>query len=307
MNITVTGAIGEIGREVTKFAVKKGYNVNALDISSANITKLGEAKEKVTFYEGDILDKASIEPALESVDAVIITIRLSPAQMQSGLTYDDVEFGGIRNIVDVAKQKDVKKIVFISAEGVSAECVGDMYQAKFKAEESIRNSGIDYTILRSSGLYKDFDLFHIPQVLQLGENDTWPFGPIEYHFSPLSHIDLARCLVDSVENPAAVNKTIRMGGPDSLTYGEFLTMIAKEAGINAHYTKGVSKEALIEGIRKNPEKRVFTPEQIQDVILDSIIDFKQIQAIFNIEFHRLEDYLKVAVPRVRTALSKNNQ
>ena len=246
-----------------------------------------------------------MQPALKSADAVLITIRLNPAQMQAGLSYDDVEFGGVRNIVDVAKQKNVKKIVFISADGVSPASVGDINRAKFKAEEAIRNSGIRYSILQSSGLYKDFELFQIPQVLRLGETDTWPFGPVEYHFSPLSHIDMARCLADAVENPAAENKTIRMGGPDCLTWGEFLTMIAKEAGINAHYTKGISKEALIEGIRKNPGNRVFSPEQIQDVLFDSVIDFKQIHDIFNMEFQRVADFLREAVPRVRAALSAN--
>ena len=127
-------------------------------------------------------------------------------------------------------------------------------------------------------------------MLRLGETDTWPFGPVEYHFSPLSHIDMARCLADAVDNPAAENKTIRMGGPDCLTWGEFLTMIAKEAGINAHYTKGISKEALIEGIRKNPGNRVFSPEQIQDVMFDSVIDFKQIHDIFNMEFQRVAGF-----------------
>ena len=259
----------------------------------------------VTFFEGNILDAASMQPAIKGADAVIITIRLNPAQMQAGLSYDDVEFGGVRNIVEVAQQQGVKKIVFISADGVSAESVGDINRAKFKAEEAIRNSGIRYSILQAPGLYKDFELFQIPQVLRLGETDTWPFGPVEYHFSPMSHIDMARCLADAVENPAAENKTIRMGGPDCLTWGEFLTMIAQQAGINAHYTKGISKEALIEGIRKNPGNRVFSPEQIQDVLFDSVIDFKQIHDIFNMDFQRVEDFLREAVPRVKAALAQN--
>lgn len=305
MNVTIIGATGDIGSHVTQCAVRKGYTVNAFDISAANIAKLGEVEKKVTFFEGNILDTASMEPALQSVDAVIITIRLNPAQMQAGLSYDDVEFGGVRNIVEVAKQKKVKKIIFISADGVSAESVGDINRAKFKAEEAIRNSGIRYSILQSSALYKDFELFQIPQVLRLGATDTWPFGPVEYHFSPLSHIDMARCLTDAVENPAAENKTIRMGGPDSLTWGEFLTMIAKQAGIKAHYTKGISKEALIEGIRKNPGNRVFSPEQIQDVLFDSVINFKQIHDIFNMEFQRVGDFLREAIPRVQAALPAN--
>jgi nucleoside-diphosphate-sugar epimerase len=79
------------------------------DVSKSNIDKLGEAKNKVEFFEGDILDKSSIEPAVGAAEAVIITIRLNQDQMQKGRTYKDVELDGIKNIVEVAKQKGVKK------------------------------------------------------------------------------------------------------------------------------------------------------------------------------------------------------
>ena len=286
MNVTIIGATGDIGSLVTQFAVGKGYTVNAFDISAAHSAKLGEAEKKLHSLRRNILD-AHLHAAGAAISRRGDNHHPATRPRQTGRSYEDVEFGGVRNIVDVAQQQSVKKIVFISADGVSAESVGDINQAKFKAEEAIRNSGIRYTILQSSGLYKDFELFQIPQVLRLGETDTWPFGPAEYHFSPLSHIDMARCLADAVENPAAENKTIRMGGPDCLTWGE-LTMIAKKLGINAHYTKGISKEALIEGIRKNPGNRVFSPEQIQDVLFDSVIDFTQIHDIFNMDFQRVE-------------------
>ncbi len=89
-----------------------------------------------------------------------------------------------RNVVALAQEKGVSKLVHISVDGVGPGCVSDMYQAKFQAEEAIRNSGIDFTIFRSSGLFKDFDFFFIPNVLKMGQADTWPLRPPRY--SPLS-------------------------------------------------------------------------------------------------------------------------
>jgi len=171
---------------------------------------------------------------MEAVEAVIITIPLNQEQMKKGRTYKDVERDGIKNAVEVAQQKGVQKIVHISVDGVGPDCVSDMYQAKFQAEEAIRNSGIDYTIFHSSGLFKDFNFFFIPNVLKLRETDMWPFGPVDIHMSPLSHFDLAKCMVDATSNVSVSNKTLSMGGPECITQGDLLNLIAQEAGINAN-------------------------------------------------------------------------
>jgi NADH dehydrogenase len=307
MNVLIVGATGDVGSEAAKCAVEKGHRVRALVRNTSNREKLAEAKDKIEFSEGDILDKASLELAMEGMEALVISIRLTPGEKKKGLTYKDVELSGVKNLVEVAKQKGIKKIIHVSADGVGPECVSDMYQSKHQAEEAIRNSGIDYTIFKPSGMFKDFDFFHIPNVLKTGVTSMWPFGPIEFHMSPLSHIDLAKCMIDSLSNPAASNKTLGIGGPDCITQGDLLNMIAKEAGIKANYTQGVSKEKLIEMLKSNPEKSFFTAEQIKDFINDSKLDHTVIKEIFGIEFQRVEDFLKKAVPIVKASMAKQEK
>ncbi|MCK5513718.1 MAG: NAD(P)H-binding protein, partial [Deltaproteobacteria bacterium] len=203
MNVLIVGATGDVGSEAAKCAVEKGHRVRALVRNTSNREKLAEAKDKIEFSEGDILDKASLELAMEGTEALVISIRLTPGEQKKGLTYKDVELSGVKNLVEVARQKGIKKIIHVSADGVGPECVSDMYQSKHQAEEAIRNSGIDYTIFKPSGMFKDFNFFHIPNVLKMGETSMWPFGPIEFHMSPLSHIDLAKCMIDALSNPAA--------------------------------------------------------------------------------------------------------
>jgi len=106
MNILVVGAIGDIGSAVTKAAVEKGHSVKAFDVSKANIDKLGEAKNKVEFFEGDILDKATIEPAMEGVEAVITTIRLNQDQMQKGRGYN-----GTRRSFRLKRQSEIQALI----------------------------------------------------------------------------------------------------------------------------------------------------------------------------------------------------
>jgi len=307
MKVLVVGATGDVGSEAAKCAVAGGHTVRALVRSTSNRDKLGEAKNKVEFFAGDLLDTASLEQALTGIDAIIVSIRLTPAEMKKGRTYKDVEEQGIKNLIAVGTKKGVKKIIHISAAGVGPHCRSDMYGAKHQAEEAIRNSGMDYTIFKPSGMFKDFQFFHIPTVIKLGETSFWPTSPIEFHMNPLSHVDLAKCMADALTDPKASNKTLEIGGPDCITQGDLLNMIAKEAGINAHYTRGVSKEDLIARVKSNPQQAFFTAEQLEDFMIDKKIDHGIIQEIFGIKFLPVADYLKTAIPAIKAALAAGGQ
>ena len=139
MNILVVGATGDVGSAAAKIAVNKGHKVRALVRNTSNRDKLGEAKDRIGFVEGDMLDKASLERALEGMEGVIIAIRLTEGEQKKGRTYQDVELNGAKNVVEAARKKGVKKIVHVSASGVGPQCVSDMYRAKHQSEEAIKN------------------------------------------------------------------------------------------------------------------------------------------------------------------------
>lgn len=304
MKVLIIGATGDVGSEAAKRAIVQGQKVRALVRPTSNKSRFGDIAERIEFFEGDILDRSSLEKAFEGMDGVIISIRLTPGEIQKGRTYMDVEDGGVKNIIDAARQQGIRKIIHISAAGVGPECISDMFQAKHRAEEVVRTSGIDYTIFKPSGMFKDFDSFHIPNVLKMGKTHTWPFGPVDFHMSPLSHLDLAACMVNALDNPRASRMTIEIGGPDCITLCELLNMIAHEAGIQTTYTEGVSKEQLVEMVKNSLRKGFFTAEQIQDFITDKRIDHAPVRDMFGIAFEKVEDYLKKAIPRVREALAQ---
>ena len=306
MKIVIIGATGDVGSEAAKRAVAQGHQVRALVRPTSNRNRFGDMAEKIEFCEGDILDGPSLEKALAGMDGVIITIRLTPGEMQKGRTYTDVEGVGVINIVDAARKQGLRKIIFISAAGVGPQCISDMYQAKHRAEEAIRTSGIDYTIFKPSGMFKDFDAFHIPNVLKMGEATKWPFGPVDLHMNPLSHIDLAACMIKALDNPRASRMTIEIGGPDCITSCDLLNMIAREAGIKTTYTEGITKQQLVEMVENSPRKGFFTAEQIQDFIIDKPIDHAPVRDMFGIAFEKIEEYLKKAVPRVKAALAQQS-
>ena len=306
MNVLIVGATGDVGSQTAKFAVKKGHRVRALVRPTSKKERLGEAKDQVEFVEGDMLDRTSLERAMDGVDGVVIAIRLTEQEKKRGRTYEDVELNGVKNVVEAAGKKGLKKIILVSAAGVGPHCLSDMYSAKFRSEDAVRNSGIDYTIFQPSGMFKDFDFFHIPTIIKMGKANKW-MSPIHFHMSPLSHINLAECMADALTNPKASNKTVEIGGPDCITQGELLNMIAREAGIETEYVEGISKEDLIERVKSNPQSSFFTAEQIMDFFNDKILDYTVVDEMFGIEFQHVGDYLKEAVPRVKAAMAKQGK
>ena len=307
MKVLVIGATGDVGSQAAKEAVARGHKVFALVRPTSDRNRLGEVKDQVEFFLGDILDRHLLDKALAGIDGVIVSIRLTMGEIAKNRTYRDVEQKGVENVVAAARSSQVRKIVFVSAAGVGPGCVSDMYQAKYAAEEAIRNSGIDYTIFRPSGMFKDFDFFHIPTVLKLGSATRWPYGPIDIHMNPLSHLDLAKCMVSALDNSRASNITLEIGGPDCITQGDLLNMIARIAGIQTTYTEGVSKQELIAMVRADPQKGFFTAEQLEDFIIDKRIDHKPVQEIFGVPFQTVEAYLKTAVPRIQTLMEQQEK
>jgi len=302
MKVLVVGATGMVGSEVVKFAVHNNHDVTALVRQTSNRAKLEWAGDKVRFAVGDVLDNGSLERAMKAQDAVLIALRYNTQEKNPSHSFTDVELGGVLNIVNWAKKFGLQKIANISADGVHSYCKSDMFKAKYNAEEALVNSGIDYTVFKPSGLFFDFKDFHIPKLLSLGREDTWPLGRLDIRMNPLSHVDLARCMVDALTNKKASNMRIMMGGKETITQGDLLNMIAKEAGIDTIYRKGTSKEELINRARENPAKSFFKPDEIDDFLNDNVIDHQPIVDIFGFEFQTIADYLKTAILEVKETL-----
>ncbi len=303
MKVLIVGATGMVGSAAAKVAVAKGYQVRALTRKTSSRDKLGEAQNAIEFCEGDVVDKDSLVRAMDGQEALIIALRFNAGEKERGRTFEEVELGGVQNLVAAAQQQGLKKIAFVSVDGVGPDCVSGTFQANYKAEEAVVSSGIDYTVFQSSGMFFDFRDFHIPMVLRFGQTDTWPMGPLENRFDPLSHEDLARCLVDALTNSKASHLRLRIGGPETLRLGEILNMIVREAGIDTTYTQGTSKEDLIEMVKDSPDQSFFSPEEIQDFFKDRVIDHRQVKAVFDFEFQKVIDYIRKTVPEVKESMA----
>jgi NADH dehydrogenase len=150
-----------------------------------------------------------------------------------GATFERVHALGTRTVVEAAKRNQIGRFVQMSALGVRAGGVAEYQTSKWKAEESVRQSGIPYCILRPSLIFGPGDGF-VTQMLDVMRKALFirPVpGDGQPKFRPVSIDDVTACFAQALTTPAATGQTVELGGSEELTLNEILAEIAAVAGI----------------------------------------------------------------------------
>ena len=148
-------------------------------------------------------------------------------------TFEQVHHVGTRNVVEAAIQNKITRFVQMSALGVRADGVSEYQTSKWKGEEAVRRSGLQYCILRPSLIFGPGDGF-VTQMLDIMRKAPLirPVpGDGNPKFRPVFVDDVAACFAQALTNPAATNKTVDLGGAEELTLNQVLAEIAQCAGI----------------------------------------------------------------------------
>lgn len=115
-SILVTGGTGFLGSYIIKALVEKGYPVRAIRRGNKQpgwISK--EILDKVEWVEGDILDVVSLEEAMEGVDTIIHSAAIVSFAKKDRKHMYQVNVEGTANVVNMALEQQVKRLVHISS------------------------------------------------------------------------------------------------------------------------------------------------------------------------------------------------
>lgn len=118
--VLVTGGAGYVGSVLVPKLLDRGYVVRVLDSMIFTDRGLNSVKEKCEILEGDIRDKKCLENSLENIDSIIHLAAISNdpcANLDEKLT-EDVNYLATRNLLELAKQKGVKRFIYASSSSV---------------------------------------------------------------------------------------------------------------------------------------------------------------------------------------------
>lgn len=215
--VLVAGAAGRAGQYVIRQLRAEGWSFRAMTRKRGQAEqRLGADYGGVDWVECDVRNPAEVAAALAGVDLVISVLGANEVTGPNSAEF--VDYGGVRNLVDGAKQARVRQFVLLTAIGVTDpshpfnKVTRGALGWRFKGEEYLRASGLVYTIVRPGGLV------NTPggqQGLRLAQGDDW--RPLLRR--TLSREDLASVLIAALDNPATRNVTFELVNDSALPVG----------------------------------------------------------------------------------------
>lgn len=232
-NILVIGASGFVGSYLTRQLLTDGYSVRCLARNPDKIQDL--ATSGCEIFKGDISDLSSIEQALESIDAVYISIHTLAAQHADTLdqSFMDIELNGLQNIVKGCKKHGVNRLIYVTSVGISADTKDAWTSGRWKIQQFLLTSGLDITVIQP-GMIVGIGGQGFNMVLANAQkNIALVIGNGRNKFRCIAIDDLAYYLVGVLNEPQAFGQCYEVGSDDVLTSDELIDLAADIAG-HAH-------------------------------------------------------------------------
>ena len=228
--ILVTGGTGFIGQALIRHLVEMGYPVRTLIRPSPKSPNLPRGVS-VEVAVSSLNDARGLRAAMVGVDTIYHLASGEWLGPRASLMNIDIQ--GTQSVVQAAVDAGVQRIFYMSHLGADRASAYPVLKAKAIAEEFIRRSGLDYTIIRSAVVFGPNDglttglarILHATPFLFLIPGDG------QVLLQPIWIEDLVTCLAWSLEDPETVNRMVEIGGPEYLSFKQIVESIMETTGV----------------------------------------------------------------------------
>lgn len=197
-HVLVIGASGGIGRETLSAALDAGHRVRAFSRSANEIDLENSYLEK---HSGDAMNEAGIDAALDGIDVVVQTLGIGADELFKSV---NLFSKSTRILIAAMQRRNVRRLIVVTGFGAgdSREAIGCLQRIPFRLflgrayddkdvqERLIKESGLDWTIVRPGILTKGA---RTGRYRVLVEPSQWRNGVI-------SRADVADFIVRSIDD-----------------------------------------------------------------------------------------------------------
>jgi uncharacterized protein YbjT (DUF2867 family) len=216
----VTGGSGFLGGFVLAEAARRGHECVALVRSSAAARRVADLG--ATPLDGDLDDGAALG------------LTFAGARCDALVNLASLGHGHAQGIIAAAVGADLDRAVFVSTTAVATALPVSSKAVRLTAEEKIRSSRLNWTILRPTMIYGapgDRNMARLLALLARARRRLSPGGlPLVLPVpggggqlqQPVHVADVAAAVLTAVDRPAAWTRSYDIAGPEPLTFAELL-------------------------------------------------------------------------------------
>ncbi|HUO50638.1 MAG TPA: NAD-dependent epimerase/dehydratase family protein [Candidatus Paceibacterota bacterium] len=215
--VAVTGGTGFLGRVVLRTLDDHGYRVAAL-VRGAHADAPGASR----IVEGDITDYKSLVRLVVGVHTVVHLAAAKSDELESRA----VNVDGMRNLIEACRKEKVSRIIYVSTASAKIARKGTYAATKEEAETLLKESGLEWVILRPSVIYGDLESGVFGSLAKVAR---FPFIPVIGDGSwvswPIHVDDVAHAIAVALKHNTVLGKMYDVGGPDAISFDNLVQKI----------------------------------------------------------------------------------
>lgn len=227
MRIAITGGTGFVGSHLARRLAGEGHDLvlvaRGVDERSRTLP------DDVRFVAASVTDGERLRDALDGCEAVA---HLAGINRERGTqTYENVHVRGTRAVVEAARDAGASTLVLTSYLRARPDCGSGYLESKWAAEEIVRRSGLNYTVLKPGVVYGPGDQLLTQVVRSLVTVPIFPrVGFRPRRIRPLAIADLVDVLEAALVRDRLPEATVPLVGPEELTVEALVERIGDVIG-----------------------------------------------------------------------------
>ncbi|MBV1918280.1 MAG: NAD(P)-dependent oxidoreductase [Sphingomonadaceae bacterium] len=223
MNLAITGGTGFVGQALIDRALARGCTVAAL------ARQPQPPRDGVSWVRGTLADGAVLAAMMGEAEAVIHVAGVVNAPDLAG--FEEGNVAGTLNMLEAAKQAGVPRFIFVSSLSAREPELSNYGGSKARAEQLVKASGLDWTIVRPAAIYgpRDREMVELFKAAKWGIVPTPAQGRLSViHVEDLCELLLA--LVPGGEGVTGLSIEPDDGRPGGWTHYDFARAIGFAMG-----------------------------------------------------------------------------
>ena len=205
MRVAIAGGHGQIALRLAKVLSQHGDEAVALIRNPDHADDVRQARAEPVLVDLEHADEDEVAQAIAGCDAIVFAAGAGPGS--GAERKETMDYGGAVKLIAAAKQARVDRYVIVSSMGANPEIPGNdtfsvYLRAKGRADDAVRASGLDATVVRPGGLTNNAGTGRV----RLGE--SVPRGQVPRD-------DVAAVLAAVLDSPNTIGRTVDLIGGDT--------------------------------------------------------------------------------------------